>query len=82
MSSCAIRRWGTGTPCHKEPATAASKELSDKLKIMQAERMKQDSMWSSPSASTSTTTYTSSEHSHQSMASSSSGTNQYGSSSK
>jgi len=77
MSSCAIRRWGTGTPCHKETVTAASKELSDKLKIMQAERMKQDSMWSA-----NTTTYTSSEHSHQSTASSSSGTNQYGSSSK
>ena len=48
MSSCAIKRWGTGTPCVKEGSTAASKEMAEKLAKMQAERQKQDAMWSLP----------------------------------
>lgn len=48
MSGCALKRWGTGTPCVREPATAAAKEMSDKLAAMRAEREKQDGMWSAP----------------------------------
>ena len=48
MSGCAIRRWGSGTPCTKEPTTEASKELSSALKRMQEERDKQDSIWTQP----------------------------------
>ena len=45
MSACAIKHWGTGTPCVKESNTAASKELAAKLAQMRAERDKQDTMW-------------------------------------
>ena len=48
MSGCALRRWGSGTPCVKEPATEASKELSSALKLMQAERERQDRAWTQP----------------------------------
>jgi hypothetical protein len=48
MSACALKRWGAGTPCVREPATAAAKEVSDKLAAMRAEREKQDGMWSAP----------------------------------
>jgi hypothetical protein len=44
MSACAIKHWGTGTPCVKT-STPASKEMTEKLKAMQAERDKQDAMW-------------------------------------
>jgi len=66
MSGCALRRWGTGTPCVREPATAAAKEMSDKLAAMRAEREKQDGMWSAPAVETtvSTTTYDTKVHSH------------------
>jgi len=43
MSACALRRWGTGTPCVKE--SIAEKEMSQKLAAMRAEREKQDGMW-------------------------------------
>jgi hypothetical protein len=46
MSACAIKRWGTGTPCVKEPA--AAKEMSEKLEQMRAERAAQDTMWVQP----------------------------------
>ena len=46
MSSCAIRRWGSGTPCHKE--TIGAKEVSDKLKEMQAARAQQDALMFPP----------------------------------
>lgn len=45
MSACAIKHWGTGTPCVKESNTAASKEMAAKLSQMQAERDRQDTMW-------------------------------------
>lgn len=45
MSACAIKHWGTGTPCVKESNTAASKEMAAKLAQMRAERDKQDAMW-------------------------------------
>jgi hypothetical protein len=51
MSACALKRWGTGTPCVREPATAAAKEVSDKLAAMRAEREKQDSAWGGTQAS-------------------------------
>jgi hypothetical protein len=51
MSACAIKRWGTGTPCVKESSTGASKEMAEKLAKMQAEREKQDAMWLAPTES-------------------------------
>jgi len=45
MSRCAINRWGPGTPCNKPINTEASKELQAKIKAMQDERAKQDTMW-------------------------------------
>jgi len=46
MSACAIKHWGTGTPCVKE--AGAAKEMADKLAKMRAEREKQDTMWTLP----------------------------------
>jgi hypothetical protein len=54
MSACAIKHWGTGTPCVKTTSPAA-KELSDKLKAMQAARDMQDSTWHAPVDKKSTT---------------------------
>jgi hypothetical protein len=48
MSGCAIRRWGSGTPCTKEPDTVAAKETAAALAKMRAERERQDAMWSLP----------------------------------
>jgi hypothetical protein len=48
MSACAIKHWGTGTPCVKENSTGAAKEMAEKLAKMRAEREKQDSMWTLP----------------------------------
>jgi hypothetical protein len=42
---CAVSRWGPGTTCERPTNTAASKELQDRLKQMQAERASQDKMW-------------------------------------
>lgn len=50
MSGCAIRRWGSGTPCTKEPDTVAKKEMAAALATMMAEREKQDTMWNPPQA--------------------------------
>jgi hypothetical protein len=47
MSACAIKHWGTGTPCVKE-SSGAAKEMADKLAKMRAEREKQDTMWLAP----------------------------------
>jgi len=47
MSACAIKRWGTGTPCVKE-SSGAAKEMAEKLAKMREEREKQDTMWSTP----------------------------------
>jgi len=46
MSGCALRRWGSGTPCTKEPQ--ANKEMAAALAAMKAEREKQDTMWQLP----------------------------------
>jgi hypothetical protein len=48
MSACAIKMWGKGTPCVKEPTSGSAKEMADKLAKMRAERDKQDTMWSLP----------------------------------
>jgi hypothetical protein len=48
MSGCALRRWGSGTPCTKEPDTAAKKEMANALATMMAERERQDTMWNPP----------------------------------
>jgi len=50
----------------REPATAAAKEMSDKLAAMRAEREKQDGMWSAPAVETTTVTKTdiSKEYTH------------------
>ena len=42
---CACNRWGPGTTCERPTNTAASKELQDRLKQMQAERANQDKQW-------------------------------------
>ena len=64
MSGCALRRWGSGTPCTKEPDTVAKKEMANALAAMMAERDRQDTMWNppqaeavKPAASTNTTTH-------------------------
>lgn len=46
MSGCALRRWGSGTPCSKEPQ--ANKEMAAALAAMKAEREKQDAAWQLP----------------------------------
>jgi hypothetical protein len=51
MSACAIKHWGTGTPCVKEPTSGSAKEMADKLAKMRAEREKQDTMWLAPAES-------------------------------
>jgi hypothetical protein len=48
MSKCALRRWGSGVTCTKEPDTVASKEMGEKLAAMRAERERQDTMWGAP----------------------------------
>ncbi len=50
MSGCALKRWGAGTPCTREPDTAAKKEMADRLAVMRAEREKQDILWHAPAA--------------------------------
>jgi len=58
MSGCALRRWGSGTPCTKEPDTAAKKEMANALAAMVAERDRQDTMWNPPQEVTVKTTST------------------------
>lgn len=46
--ACVACRWGTGTACEKPMNSAASKELEERLKQIQAERRKQDIAWFAP----------------------------------
>lgn len=56
MSTCTRNRWGTGNQsCYKDE-TKQSNELVDKLKKMNEERNKQDTMWITPIQSTSSST--------------------------
>jgi len=48
MSACALKHWGAGTPCVKEPTSGSAKEMADKLAKMRLEREKQDTMWVQP----------------------------------
>jgi hypothetical protein len=48
MSGCALRRWGSGTPCNRPIDTPGSKEMEAKLAAIRAEREKQDKMWDKP----------------------------------
>ncbi len=49
MSGCAIRRWGVGTSCSRPTDTPAAREMNNSLKMMQAERDRQDAMlWGTP----------------------------------
>jgi hypothetical protein len=45
MSRCALNRWGPGTTCERPTNTEAAKEIQLKIKAMQDERAKQDSIW-------------------------------------
>jgi hypothetical protein len=46
MSGCVARRWhGTGTTKEKPTNEALAKEVEDKLKEVQKERLKQDNLW-------------------------------------
>lgn len=54
MSACALRRWGTGTPCDRPTDTPASKEMAAKLAAIRAERERQDSAYF-PAAATAAT---------------------------
>ena len=58
MSGCALKRWGAGTPCTREPDTAAKKELAARLQQMRAEREKQDTLWLAPAAAAAPSTDT------------------------
>jgi len=51
MSRCALNRWGPGTTCERPINTEASKELQAKIKAMQEERAKQDTIWTQSSYS-------------------------------
>ena len=42
---CTRNRWGQGSSCSYTPKTEESKIMEEKLKIMMAERTKQDTMW-------------------------------------
>ena len=73
MSACAIKHWGTGTPCIKTDSPAA-KEMAAKLAQMQAERDRQDGMWHGDTSSLAErVTYTSPAKKDLTQASSSSG---------
>lgn len=63
-------RWGKGTTCEKTPDTESSKEMKDKLALLQAERARQDTMWEEVNI-----TCKDEQYSHQ--PSSPSGTNQH-----
>jgi hypothetical protein len=45
MSLCTRNRWGTGSSCSSNSRSEIDKEMENKLKKMQEERVKQDTMW-------------------------------------
>ncbi len=48
MSSCACRRWGTGTVCEKPINTDNARELEAKMKAAMAEREAHANFWKTP----------------------------------
>jgi hypothetical protein len=49
MSRCGVNRWGPGTTCERPVNTEASKEFQQRLAALEAERIKQDKIWTQPS---------------------------------
>ena len=45
MSRCGVNRWGPGTTCERPINTEASKEIQQRLAALEAERSKQDKIW-------------------------------------
>ena len=45
MSLCTRNRWGTGSSCSSNSRSEIDKEMENKLKKMQEERVKQDTLW-------------------------------------
>jgi len=52
MSRCALNRWGPGTTCERPINIEGAKEIQAKIKAMQDERAKQDSVWNQESLNT------------------------------
>jgi len=49
MNTCYKKRWGQGTTCERPVNTEVSKEFKEKLALLEAERAKQDKMWTQSS---------------------------------
>ena len=45
MSRCGVNRWGPGTTCERPINTEAAKEIRERLAVLEAERKKQDQIW-------------------------------------
>lgn len=45
MSRCGVNRWGPGTTCERPINSEAAKELQQRLASLEAERTKQDKIW-------------------------------------
>ena len=51
MSRCGVNRWGPGTTCERPVNTEAAKEIQHRLAALEAQRAKQDQIWTQPSSS-------------------------------
>jgi hypothetical protein len=49
MSRCGVNRWGPGTTCERPINTEASKEIQQRLASLEAERTRQDQIWTQAS---------------------------------
>jgi len=56
MSSCTRNKWGPGIQSTNKNDSSANKEMEEKLKKLQQERDKQDTMWSTTNNTTSNNT--------------------------
>ena len=52
MSRCGVNRWGPGTTCERPINTDAAKEIQQRLAKLEAERTKQDQVWTQPAEPT------------------------------
>jgi hypothetical protein len=61
MSLCTRNRWGTGSSSSSTKSTKSDidKEMENKLKKMQEERSKQDTMWTQTATTTESKPYVS-----------------------